>query len=168
MGRARDAAISAIRVCVFLLVIIVWGFIGFFYWIPVLARSIGVFAAAITVAAFKSVELEGAKEGLDYAITFYADGFRRIVETLYTAEGHGARTHRPETLRRFLLGLLVLIPNTVWSVLFWGALAVTFLHVWPTGLGDPYAELKSRLLGTAVTEDANSTSGSTLLNAIPQ
>lgn len=106
---------------------------GFVFWIPFLIRQIAVFSALILHATLTNQDPCAAGVGLDLAVTFYANGFRKIISAMYQERQSGSGGGMEFRPARF-------IGEIVWTAMFW----VTTLFV--TGQLDG---LISRI-GTAV------------------
>lgn len=104
--------IDFLRVAVLLVALVIWGVMGFIFWIPFLIRQIAVFSVLILHATLTNQDPSAAGVGLDLAVTFYANGFRKIISAMYR-EGHsnsgGGMEFRPG---RF-------IGEMVWTAMFW-------------------------------------------------
>ncbi len=54
---------------------VLWGIIGLYFWIPLLFRSISIFTTNIAVSIFSQSSISSSQEGLYSAIGFYSYGF---------------------------------------------------------------------------------------------
>jgi hypothetical protein len=50
--------------------------VGFFFWIPLLTRSIAIFTAAVLSSTFTGTSIYNAQRGLDGAVRFWFAGFQ--------------------------------------------------------------------------------------------
>ena len=74
--------IAFIRMAVLVITLIIWFFIGFIFWVPLLARTISVFSLSMLHANITGTDSSYYSSVLDKAVIFYVSGFSRIMETM--------------------------------------------------------------------------------------
>jgi len=103
---------SAFHQAITWLVLLIWMPVGFFYWVPLVARSSIAFVAFLVHEALLSTGHIGpARVALDRAIRFYPDGFFRIMSA-----SRGARQKRIVTVST---GWLAFALETIWALTVW-------------------------------------------------
>jgi len=110
-----NAIVSAIKLIVLCFCLAVWAVIGLFLWIPLLARTILIYSFAVTSAMFSNVSTTNAENALNFAITFYIQGFMRTMSFMEKPD------HMPMDRGGTLTigGIFRIVTNLLWSVLFW-------------------------------------------------
>ena len=93
-----------------ILACLIWAVVGFVFWIPLLARAIAIYIAAVTGHAIASQKTKGLAKILPDAITFYARGFRRIRDSFDDDDTNDPR--EPLQLNRIAF-------EVFWSFSFW-------------------------------------------------
>jgi hypothetical protein len=111
---------ALIRAIVLVVSLLAWLVIGLAMWIPLLVRATAVFIVAILHAALTNEPSTHAAKLLDKAMSFYMDGFRRIVEAFH-ATGFQSDTG-PGTIH-----LPRLLLETLWALAFWSFTVVLTL-----------------------------------------
>lgn len=82
--------IDFLRLAVLVVALVIWSVVGFVFWIPFLIRQIAVFSALILHATLTNQDPSAAGVGLDLAVTFYANGFRKIISAMYQERQSGS------------------------------------------------------------------------------
>jgi hypothetical protein len=116
-----DILIKGVMFVVVIITLIIWAFVGFVFWIPLLARSTAVFSAtilAVTIAN-RHEDSRGLGYQLEIATKFYIDGFRMIVEALY-ARPAGP----PENFPKIHFGRVII--EILWAGFFWAVMLRLF------------------------------------------
>lgn len=109
-----------IKLPILVLVVVIWTVLGLAFWIPLLARSIAVYASTVLLANIAGGSSEVAGHRLQLAVRFYADGFRNIIDSLY-------RTNGPrDDSGSSGLNLGRLLTEAVWTALFWIGVILVF------------------------------------------
>ena len=98
-----------LRFIVRLVVLGVWAVVGFVFWIPLLTRQVATFSALILYMTLTNQDSATVGRGLDLAVTFYMDGFRKIL----SAADHPTSTVNME------FHLPSFVAQLVWTVAFW-------------------------------------------------
>ncbi len=107
-----ETAIKSVKTTVLAITVSIWAIVGFFFWVPMLARAVAVFSAAVVHSALTHQDPGTAARFLDIAITFYIRGFRQIVDVINSpVQAHPGAPKRIHALR-FLFEL-------AWAGVFW-------------------------------------------------
>lgn len=117
-----DILVKGVMFVVMIITLIIWAFVGFVFWIPLLARSTAVFSAtilAVTIVANRHEDPRSLGYQLETATKFYIDGFRMIVEALY-ARPAGT----PENFPKIHFGRVII--EILWAGFFWAVLLRLF------------------------------------------
>ena len=99
-------------------VIIIWSFVGLFFWIPLLGRVTTAFSAAIFSSVLKGGSTHNAQMQLDKASKFYINGFIKInqsISSIITGKFiDGDRAIKPITISK---GAILF--EVFFSLVFW-------------------------------------------------
>jgi len=122
-GRISTYTIGFILVVVWVILLIIWTVVGLFFWIPLLARMISAFVAAVIVSVFTGSEIRSAENALRIAMEFYVRGFQRVNNVL-----SGPKTTNYEGVRGVKIdNMWKVIGHFVYSLTFWsGVLAIAY------------------------------------------
>jgi len=82
--------IDFLRLAVLVVALVIWSVVGFVFWIPLLIRQITMFSVLILHATLTNQDPSAAGVGLDLAVTFYANGFRKIISAMYRERHTGS------------------------------------------------------------------------------
>ena len=110
-----------IRMSVLLITLVIWSFIGFIFWIPLLGRTISVFSFSILHANITGNDAPYYSGALDKAVLFYIDGFRKIIESMKT---HSLGGEPQMEIPTFDWTRLVI--ETTITIIFWGTTIFIF------------------------------------------
>ncbi len=124
--------IGVISLTVFVVTTLLWSVIGFFFWIPLLARSVAVFSGMILFCALTNASTKAVYRQLTTACSFYIDGFALI-------RGAVQRTRRSdrhaEASPLQLASVTHFLCECVWTLVFW----TTLLLMLPKWMTSPIA-----------------------------
>lgn len=67
---------------VLVVLLVFWAIVGLIFWIPLLARITAFYAFMVIASAYTDSNLATARSGIDSAVSFYPDGFKRITSSL--------------------------------------------------------------------------------------
>ena len=111
-----------LHLAVGLIVLAVWTVVGFFLYVPLLARQIAVYSLVLSAASLGKGKIDRAQASLEKAIEFYPRGFSLAWRVI--TDSHEEREHY-DLRSPSHVGLFQLIVELAWSALFWGWLALT-------------------------------------------
>jgi hypothetical protein len=97
------------------IVMVVWSVVGFFFWIPLLARIITVYTAIVAAGVFSGNGISGANSMLEKASTFYIRGFYSIWSGGNGDEKGGIPVYGDDMIK---LGMEIIYSITFYSILF--------------------------------------------------
>jgi hypothetical protein len=111
--------IKAVQQVVWFVALIGWAVIGFFFWVPFLARVIAVYVVHLLVATLSESDLSRAEQGLDKGTRFYREGFERVnrLQQLSTS------VREPGLSQLRAADFVAALIHTVYSIMFWTVLA---------------------------------------------
>jgi hypothetical protein len=121
--------VNLIRLVVAALCVALWAIVGLVVWIPLLLRSVLGFTLTILLANLTRWKPSAAGQALERAMSFYADGFRRIFRTFDDAPESSHTGATPDLLR---FGLEML-----WTAIFWGSAIWTIRNLAAPSDGAP-------------------------------
>ena len=100
---------------IYLIVMILWAAIGFVIWIPLIVRMILIFTGSIIAEVISTDKNYTAllEQRLNYAISFYPGGFRRIEDSIFGDPDEV--TERPDMSG----DLRIILGEVIWSAVFW-------------------------------------------------
>ena len=100
---------------IYLIVMILWAAIGFVIWIPLIVRMILIFTGSIIAEVISTDKNYTAllEQRLNYAISFYPGGFRRIEDSIFGDPDEV--TKRPDMSG----DLRIILGEVIWSAVFW-------------------------------------------------
>ncbi|MBC8030941.1 MAG: hypothetical protein H7Z16_12585 [Pyrinomonadaceae bacterium] len=105
---------------VLVLTLVIWAVVAFLLWIPLLARSIAVFSSGIVLSVLSQTTPQVYARQLRLAMSFYADGFRFILDSILAERRTDTDRDNAEPP---IHGLGRFIAESLWAILFW----LTFL-----------------------------------------
>jgi len=103
-----------LRVPILLLTLAVWAIVGFFFWIPLLARSVAIYCAVLLSTTLTAKDIRPAAGQLQFAIGFWVAGFRNVLDTFHTMEKGQAGAVTTGSLEFWPV-----IRELAWSFIFW-------------------------------------------------
>ncbi len=121
--------INVIRFVVVVIVLLLWTIIGFIIWIPLLIRMIAYFSGMITISTFRKTDIREAQNRLNFAIEFYINGFKKVVDVWKRDSGEEIKLKDNESLSIIPL-LKSLAIDIVWTIIFW---TITILWFYDLG-----------------------------------
>jgi hypothetical protein len=128
-GEMLENIINLIRVVVILIVLAIWTVIGLILWIPLLTRMIAYFSSAVAMESLTKTDIRHAQQRLNFAIEFYIQGFRKIIDVLAKKDSAEIElnnaTHNlgwSEYFKR--VGIEI-----IWTIIFWSSAIATFLYL---------------------------------------
>ncbi len=71
---------ALIRYFALIVSLLMWAVIGAIFWLPLVGRTMAYYSACVVAATFRNLSMHRAQERLEYAVTFYGKGFRKILE----------------------------------------------------------------------------------------
>lgn len=110
---------------VLLLTLVIWAIVAFILWIPLLTRSIAVFSGGIILSVLSRTDPEMYAKQLRLAMSFYADGFRFIIDSILSESRGDIDRYDAEPP---LSGIVRLIGELIWAVIFWVGVLFTLDH----------------------------------------
>ena len=123
-------------------VLICWGVLGLFFWIPMLTRSIGIFTSSIFIYNLIRKNPRNLKENLEEAIKFYPNGFKLVLSIMkstsedkvgdsnYDNVENGKSNSIPfkftlQTLFE-IIGDIRVVKEVITTAAFWGTIILIF------------------------------------------
>jgi hypothetical protein len=94
----------------------VWTVVGFLFWIPFLSRTIAIFMGSVLYSTLigSSEHTDQMRHVLDYAVRFWFNGFRLIVESI------GKRRQGGDALPPLSkINWQKVVLECLWAALFW-------------------------------------------------
>ena len=116
-----ETCISIIKLVVFIIVLLVWTFIGFIFWIPLLTRTTALFSAGILISLFSQTperSMVHFKFALEVAISFYIEGYRQVFKALYPKKQNGISFF----IDYIEFDWIRFIWESVWTAIFWATI----------------------------------------------
>ena len=114
----------------------IWTVLGFFYWVPLLARACGAYSAALIWSAITNTKANDASSFLDKAVEFYVTGFRRILDNLFhgnmTDSGYSVLREAgvtPNVEDSLAEKLPTIAAHTIFALLFWVSAVLVLSYV---------------------------------------
>lgn len=105
---------------------LVWIPLGLLLWIPLLVRSVLLFTGSIPVSMLSGNPHLSRKliHLLEFATSFYINGFRLIFVSLYSMEVH-PKSPNPTSHG----GFGIFVRELFWTLIFWGGIALLFIYL---------------------------------------
>jgi hypothetical protein len=103
------------------LALVIWSVVGVFFWIPLLTRTVAVYCFVVTAAAITGQRTHGLAKMLREATVFYAQGFRRIIESFDDDDPGTPR--EPLNVPRVVL-------ECAWALFFWACVVTAAWGYW--------------------------------------
>lgn len=119
---------------ILLLTLGIWTVVGLVFWIPLLARSTAVFSTGILLSTLAGRGAYAYGRQLDMAISFYANGFRHIIESL-------TKQHTVETPIDPPLPIWRFLGESLWATVFWIGIFFITERLWLGGEAFRHAEV---------------------------
>jgi len=121
--------INAIRSVVIAIVLFLWTFIGFIIWIPLLTRMIAYFTGMVTMSAFRKSTVKEAQNRLNFAVEFYINGFKKILDVLKrdSYEEIELKDNKPLKIIPLLKSMAL---DIAWTLLFWAGTILMVYNWW--------------------------------------
>lgn len=119
----------AVRGFCLVVVIAVWSVVGILFWIPLLARTLGIYVASIlfsTILNHHHTSIASQQRRVDNAITFYSRGFATVAARFSHPELSSVETDKEspgETISRVALEIVIVLVETTWMTAFWTGIA---------------------------------------------
>ncbi|MBI1748305.1 MAG: hypothetical protein HYR55_17235 [Acidobacteria bacterium] len=107
-----DPIVSFIMFLILIICLAVWAVVGFLFWIPLLARAVTIFSAAVVYARVTGQDPESMQDYLRAASSFWFDGFVAAKKALFPT-GNSSASHDLDIKSGRLFGELT------WTLLFW-------------------------------------------------
>jgi hypothetical protein len=105
------------------------------FWIPLLTRTTALFSAGILYSMFMEdpdAHLKRFREALEFAMTFYVEGFKRIFSTLfpssYERQNRLFSSRIPPSQIFRDLHWLAFFKELLWTSVFWGGIIFSIVH----------------------------------------
>lgn len=115
---SQNIVARCIRTVTYIIVCLLWSIIGIILWVPLLFRIISVYTAVVMAASFKKFDMKNSQKRLDTVITFYIDGFRRIISSFGISSDEDIISSPP--LNNKHAELIIRIGGEMtWSAIFW-------------------------------------------------
>lgn len=111
-----------VKLPVLLITLSLWMFVGFVFWIPLLARSIATFSGVILYATLTKADTTAAGQSLQKSTTFYIEGFRRIIDS-FDDDLHNVEPDRTPFKFWYFMG------EILWAAIFWIGIAYQFNYL---------------------------------------
>lgn len=107
-----------VKFLVLLLTISIWSIVGFIAYVPMILRLTAYFSAMVFAASFQKVNLNPIQSKLEYGISFYPNGFARIIKSF---SNHQLDNHKDIEEERIDFPKLVsrIWIDVVWGTVFW-------------------------------------------------
>jgi len=97
---------------------VIWGLVGFIFWLPFLIRMIAFFTGSILVSVGGGGNISVAQTGLDKAVRFYPSGFVIIHDSISSLIN--GKTIENKTWNAKDDFWLPLVEHFVFAIMFWG------------------------------------------------
>lgn len=107
--------VSMVKLSVVILTTVIWIPLGFFFWVPLLGRSVAIFSVMVLFSALTRTDARLIQQQLEQSIEFYPRGFRIIFDVLASPLTNST-THETIPLGKFARHIVV---ELIWAGLFW-------------------------------------------------
>jgi|GEM_PF-1902071 len=126
--------VSLLKLSVVILTTVIWIPLGFFFWIPLLGRSVAIFSVMVLFSALTRTDPRLIQRQLEQSIEFYPRGFRIIFDVLASPLDHSAGIEAVP-IGKFAGRIIV---ELVWAGLFWATIlyGLESYHAFPPVLHD--------------------------------
>ena len=112
---------ALLRYPILALTLSLWAVLGFFFWVPLLARSVAVYCAVLLSATLTATDIRPAAGQLQFAIGFWVAGFHNILATFQSMD-HNSNNG----LFAVPIAFWRVVRELIWSLLFWFLTLRTF------------------------------------------
>ena len=109
-----------------IMAVAVWLPLGLVLWIPLLVRSALCFTGSIPISMLSGNPHLSRRliKLLEFATSFYINGFRLILVSLYSMEVHPNNPNPTSSA-----GFGIFVRELFWTLLFWGGIVLLYLYV---------------------------------------
>lgn len=104
------------------IVLLFWLVIGIILWIPLLSRTIFTYTFVLSASMFTTAPVARSAHALEFASSFYVEGFRKIISSLYEKAPEKEKPAYASTLD--FNSVIAIITNSIWTMIFWGFLII--------------------------------------------
>jgi hypothetical protein len=108
-----------VTLLLYLFLLVVWGIVGFFIWVPLLFRTSMAFAVSLLQCTLTGGEMNYAARALDHAKTFYFSGFRQLKDSVF-------HPTNPTTGTAMTTNVWRLFMEVVWAFVVWAVFLALF------------------------------------------
>src|SRR4051812_43939133 len=112
--------INGVMIIILLISLAVWSFVGLIFWIPLLLRATTVFSAVIIHSAITKQDPHTMRHGLESAASFYFNGFRNIIITLFD--------DTTSSTEPFRIRISVVLLEILWATVTWLIIILFFFQ----------------------------------------
>jgi hypothetical protein len=116
-----------VRIATYIVVLLLWGIIGFICWIPLLFRATASMAAAILYCTITETDPRYMRNSFESAVNFYARGFK-IIEQIYSPSENSLKDESKDKRGLGEKWWKVLL-EMCWTVIFWGGIFLLVSNV---------------------------------------
>lgn len=125
--------LDMIRFFAFCICSVVWGLVGWFFWIPLLIRASALMSASVLSSLLAGYPMASVEKKMSRSISFYIDGFLIIRRAVYPRESdvHLYGNENPAKMRLGqLLALEAAIAGVIWIVILAFIWAIWIMCNW--------------------------------------